>query len=297
MDAEGDTKRPLLPELTFYPELFKMAKATPKEALHPGLFEWADTILYMGTVDWIEANWKAMAGKRVIWRAIGQTTPAIERRLSVLEGLVKVRYSPLEATIPDYAGADALCRFYKDEKEFGGWTGETRQIMSVGQMVKHRNAYCGLQWFEQATEGLQRVLIGPHNEDVTTMLSAEVSYEELKREYRNNRVFFYTGTYPAPYTLGFVEAWITGIPVVAIGHRERDWHFRSAPGLYEIPDLIEHGRTGFCAEWGPTQMHKYCEALLEDLSYARRIGIQGRAAAIPLFGKQAAIRDWSAVLL
>lgn len=297
MDADGDNKRPLLPELTFYPELFKMAKATPKEALHPGLFEWADTVLYMGTVDWIEANWKAMEGKRVVWRSIGQSTPAIERRLAALKGLIKVRYSPLEATIPDYAGADALCRFYKDEEEFGGWNGDCARIISIGQMVKHRNAYCGLTWFERATEGLPRMLVGPHNEDIETMESPELSYEVLKNVLRNSRAFFYTGTYPAPYTLGFVEAWITGIPVVAIGQRLRDYHFQNAPGLYEIPELL--GRSTFAGYWADSipLLRGACKSLLESQGFAVQCGKAGRAAAIPLFGKQAALRDWAAVLL
>lgn len=295
MDAEGDDKRPLLPELPFYPELFKLGKACAKESLDPGLIEWADTIVFMGKADLIPPNWKAMEGKRVIWRAIGQNTPALERLLSTLKGLVKVRYSPTEAQIPDYAGSDALCRFYKDEDEFGGWTGTDKVIISIGQMVKHRNNYCGLTWFEQATEGLPRSMIGPHNEDIDTMPTAELSYELLKCALRNARVFFYTGTYPAPYTLGFVEAWITGIPVVAIGQGLRDRHFRHEPGLWEIPGLIENGGSGYWSD-EIRSLRKICAYLLDDKAMAQEMGDRGRAAAIPLFGKQAAIDSWTPVL-
>ena len=113
---------------------------------------------------------------------------------------------------------------------------------------------------------------------------------------RNSRAFFYTGTYPAPYTLGFVEAWITGIPAVAIGHKLRDYHFRGAPGLWEIPELLTDWITGIYSD-ETFVLHAACNSLLRDVEEAKEIGAAGRAAAIPLFGKQAAIRDWSAVLL
>ena len=296
-DNSGDPKRPPL-DMPFYPELHALAKATPKEAIAPELFEWADVILFMGMSHWVVKNWAQLqAGrKRVIWRSIGQSTPAIEKELALYmgKGLEIVRYSPIEREIPHYAGDGTLVRFYKDEEELGSWTGERSCVISVGQMVKHRDHYCGLTWFERATEDLPRLMIGPHNEDISTMPSALLSYDELKAALRENRAFFYTGTYPAPYTLGFVEAWIAGIPVVAIGHKLRDYHFPGAPGSYEIPRLLD-GRNGFCSD-DIGQLHDMCETLLGDLGAAREMGQAGRAAAIPLFGKQAAIFAWREAL-
>lgn len=293
-DAEGDNKRPLL-DIPFYPELFPFAKACAKESLAPELIEWADVIVFMGSAVWIAANWEQMRGKRVIWRSIGQSTTDTERQLASMPGLIKVRYSPTERTLEDYAGEDALIRFYKDEDEFAGWTGETPQVISVGQMVKPRDRYCGLTWYEQATEGLRRMMIGPHNEDIETMPSALLSYDDLKAALRDNRAFFYSGTYPAPYTLGFIEAWIMGIPVVAIGQGLRDRHFHGSPGLYEIPTLLDHAVTGYWSD-ELDELHIYCEALLQDHALAREIGNAGREAAIPIFGKEAAKAAWREVL-
>ena len=300
-DNSGDTKRPPL-DIPFYPDLFPLAKATPKEALDPKLFEWADVVVYMGSVEWIEDNWAAMkaAKNRVIWRSIGQSTPRIEQRLTALaaQGLELVRYSPEERKLPNFAGETALCRFYKDPDEFGDWRGTTARVISIGQMVKHRNAYCGLGWYEESTNGLNRMMIGPHNDDIDTMPTALLSYDELKDALRENRAFFYTGTFPAPYTLGFIEAFVTGIPVVAIGPGLRNHYVGGGgvTGLYEIPSLIQNGVNGYWSEDTAT-LKGYVRDLLNDPDLAQRIGQAGRTTAIKEFGKEAVAEAWRGVLL
>jgi hypothetical protein len=293
-----DEKRPPL-DIPYYPELCALAKGSPKEAIAPELFEWADVVLFMGMSHWARANWDAMQGKRVIWRSIGQSTPAIEQELAVLQsaGLELVRYSPTEREIPGYAGDGlGIIRFYKDPEEFGGWTGDTPRVISIGQMVKHRDQYCGLTWYEQATEGLERAMIGPHNEDIDTMLTKLLSYWGLKYALQSNRAFFYTGTWPAPYTLGFVEAWVMGLPVVALAPKLRNYHFKLPSDSYEIPDLIENGVTGYWSD-DIEELHAVVSGLLDDHALARRIGEAGRAAAIPLFGKDAVMAQWERVLI
>jgi len=302
VDDMIDPKRPKLPELPFHADLFPLAKATPKEALAPALFEWADVTVFMGMAGWIQSNWAALRAsgvgtgrKRCIWRSIGQSTPPTERALVGLrrEGLELVRYSPEERVIPDYAGEDALIRFYKDPDEFGGWTGEIPRVISVGQMAKHRDHFCGLGWYEKATQGLNRMMIGPHNDDIDTMPTALLEYDALKDALRQNRAFFYTGTWPAPYTLGFIEAWIVGIPVVAIGHGLRDHYVHD--GYYEIPYLIQDGLTGYFSDDIAT-LHRRTRDLLNDYGLAQRIGQAGREAAIGEFGKEVCGKAWGELL-
>uniref|UniRef100_A0A6H1ZD44 Putative glycosyltransferase n=1 Tax=viral metagenome TaxID=1070528 RepID=A0A6H1ZD44_9ZZZZ len=295
-DPSMDPKRPML-NIPYYPELCLLAKGSSKEAIAPELFEWADIIMYMGMSHWVRANWNAMQGKRVIWRSIGQSAPAIEQELAELQsmGMEIVRYSPAEREIPGYAGDGVTTiRFYKDPEEFGGWHGTMPQIISVGQMVKHRDHYCGLTWYERATEGLCRALYGPHNSDIDTMPTALLSYGALKDVLRKNRAFFYTGTFPAPYTLGFVEAWVMGIPVVAIGPGLRNHHF-SHHQSYEIPDLIEDGVTGYWSD-DIDKLHSVISGLLNNHALAQQIGAAGRAVAIPLFGKETVMAQWKRIL-
>ena len=268
------------------------------------LIEWADIIFYMGILEWAAANWPRYAEavkagkKRVIWRSIGQSSPSMEAGLGDLvpKGLELVRYSPVEKEIPGYVAGGPMIRFYKDEEEFSGWTGEEARIISVGQWVKHRDRYCGLTWFENATEGLERMIIGPHNAELDTMPSAFLPYDELKEALRKNRAFFYTGTYPAPYTLGFIEAFMMGIPVIAIGPKLRNWYFGQGEDAYEVPNLIANNSSGFCSS-NMGELQDMCKRVLSDYELAAHMGKHGREVAIREFGKAKIKEQWREFLL
>ena len=45
----------------------------------------------------------------------------------------------------------------------------------------------------------------------------ELDYAEMREYLRRTRVYLYTGTRPASYTLGMIEALMTGTPVVYMG--------------------------------------------------------------------------------
>ena len=307
VDPRDDTgavcHRPPL-DIPYYPDLCALARACPKEALDMQLIEWADTILFMGILEWTAANWPRYAEavrtskKRVIWRSIGQSSPSMEVGLRDLvpKGLELIRYSPVEKEISGYVDGWPMIRFYKDEEEFSGWTGEEERIISVGQWVKHRDRYCGFTWFETATDGLPRMIIGPHNQEIETMPSAMLPYDELKAALRKNRAFFYTGTYPAPYTLGFIEAFMMGIPVIAIGPKLRNWYFGQGEDAYEVPNLIINNSSGFCSN-NMRELQDMCKRVLNDYELAAHMGKHGREAAIREFGKAKIKEQWREFLL
>ena len=291
-------------DIPFYPDLCKLARQCPKEALDMGLIEWADVIVFMGILEWTIANWSRFGeavkrgNKRVIWRSIGQSSGALEAGLAQFsaQGLEIVRHSNAERDTPGYVEGWPLIRFYKNPDEFCGWTGEEARIISVGQWVKHRDSYCGFTWFQNATEGLDRMIIGPHNAEIDTMPSAVLPYDQLKEALRKNRAFFYTGTYPAPYTLGFVEAFMMGIPVVAIGPKLRNWHFGQGNEWYEIPSLIVNGSSGFWSD-NMHDLQEACKRLIGDYEWAKHMGQHGREVAIREFGKPTIKELWRQFLL
>src|SRR5947209_10116141 len=147
-----DPKRPAI-AASFYEYLSGVALQCSKENLHEELIAWADCIIVMHRPDWILQNWMKMKHKPVIWRSIGQSVPEIENRLAMCQamGMKNVRYSPLEATIPGYLGADAMIRFYKDEQEFGNWNGSKAAVLTVGQSMQQRGRWCGYQIFDEVT--------------------------------------------------------------------------------------------------------------------------------------------------
>lgn len=291
-NSPQDIKRPGFKG--FYDDhLQQVAIQCSKENLHPELIAWADLIYIMHKPEWVIQNWKNIKHKRVVWRSIGQSISDIEIQLSVprSQGLKIVRYSPKEHNIPGFIGEDAMIRFYKDPDEFGPYTGERQEVITMAQSMKIREKFCGFEIFEQATRNFPRKLYGPGNED-SGIEGGLLRYKALRDAYRRSRVYFYTGTYPASYTLNFIEAFMTGIPVVAIGRQLADlkiWPLNT----YEVDELIEHGENGFVAN-NIDDLRELVRIMLEVPEEASFLGRNGRKTAIKLFGKKAIGAQWTA---
>jgi hypothetical protein len=303
----GGFMRSVIPKGQFYDHLYSVSLQCSKDRLHPELIDWADVILSMHNPrlpgqrvaqPWIVNNWSLFRrmGKPVVWRSIGQSVPAVERELSrfVEDGLKIVRYSPFERNLPDYAGEDAMIRFYKDPDEFHGWTGEYHQVITVAQSMKQRGEHLGYSLFERVTANFNAKIFGINNSDCGELNGGKRSYNELKQDLRENRAFFYFGTQPASYTLGFIEAWMTGIPVVAVGSPLRETGLYPR-WLYEVPDLIDHGANGLVGETHQ-ELVDFIDALMGDYDYAVKVGNAGRKSAIEHFGKEKIMKQWDEFL-
>ena len=301
----GDASlRPGIPELVYDPDVLAAFHALGqpgidnKELLTKEFVDRFDLIIIMHMPKWIIKNWEVMKHKPVIWRTIGQSITSVETRLAEYRdsGMKIVRYSPMESNIPGYLGADALIRFYKDPEEYKDWSGNIRSIISFSQSMKKRNQACNFSYFEEITRGLPRILYGPGNEDIFEMpTGGKLPFDQLQMQLRENRVYFYTGTHPASYTLNFMEAWMTGIPIVAIGQQKGNANYFPSHSLYEIPNLITNGINGFISE-DPKELRYICEELLSNDFLARDIGNAGRKSAIDIFGKDIIKQQWKEFL-
>lgn len=296
--APHDPKRPPI-DAPVNEYLLNVALQSSQENLHEKMIDWADVIIFMHRPDWVLSNWERIKHKKVIFRSIGQSAPHHETALTIpkMQGLKIVRYSPEERGIANYAGEDAVIRFYKDPEEFQGYTGKIKSILTVAQSMKERNQSCGYEIFHEVTEGFERSLYGTQskNPDLTPMndplWKGQLSFEDLKRAYREHRVYFYTGTYPASYTLNFIEAFMTGIPVVAIGKGLAD--IKTIPGIdtYEVHKFIENGVNGYVSD-SIEDLKEYVGFLLNNPQRAKEIGNKGREKAIELFGKETIKKQW-----
>jgi hypothetical protein len=308
-----DPKRPPLPDAPRHPELQAVVDGlgTPdnldaaKRRIPDGIIDWADTIIchhYEHT--WLVPQWERIKHKRVIWRTVGQSVEHNERMMAPLrrEGLQIVRYSPKEANIPGYAGSDALIRFYKDSDEWKGWTGDVSTVINITQHLYQREPYTNWGFWEQATTGLRRTPLGPGSEAIGGL--GELTYEEMQRWLREARCYLYTGTQPASYTLGLIEAMMTGIPVISIGPT---WMriFPYGPDLFEaaawddswaedkMPPTIVPADAVFN---DPVRANKALRVLLDYPDKARNISTNQRQRAIELFGKDRIGAQWKAFL-
>lgn len=268
-----------------------VAIQSSKEHIHQELIDWADVIYIMHRTDWVLSNWDRIKHKKVIYRRIGQSTSATEADLAIprMQGLKLVSYSPHEKLILGFSGEDRMIRFYKDPEEFGPYTGEKSEVITVAQSMKKRGNFCGFNIFEEATRGMPRKLYGPDNED-SGIEGGLLSYDDLRDAYRTARVYFYTGTYPAPYTLNFMEAMMSGVPIVAINKDLADIHIYPI-NQYEVDQFIVHGESGFIGN-SVSQLREFVNVLLNSPEEAKYMGHNARKKAIELFGKEKIRKEW-----
>lgn len=300
----GDDKRPALPSARYYPELEQLVYASrigkgdpgnlidwAKAEIHPDLIDWADVLICHHFPEaWIVRQWGRIRHKRVIWRTCGQSNPDLERYMKPYrdrDGLQIVRYSPAEkryfSSIGSFAGEDALIRFGKYPEDFGPWAGDHEVVTNVTQNLKQRGEFTQYHFWEMATEGLPTLPIGPGSEEIggTGNVSQEVMYALLAA----CRAYLYTGTQPASYTLGLIEAMFAGIPVVSIGPN-RMW----LPGLFEGHEITRRGHDD------PSAAREALTDLLCDQELARDVGDQQRERAFALFGIETIGPQWESFL-
>lgn len=299
MGAYSDPKghdglhRPGIPGLKHYPEYQKISREYPRTNLPQDFIDKFDVIMVMHDPNVLVANWQKMKHKKVIWRSIGQSVPSIERLLKPLkdDGLLIVRYSPKEKNIPNYIGETEMIRFYEDPADLSGWNGNNKMVINITQSLMGRGEFCHYKDIIEIMSGFDSKVFGNDNDNLGPLNGGQLTYDLLKGQLRDNRVFVYGGTYPASYTLSFMEAFMTGIPIVAIGNN-RAQSVGEKFDFYEIPNLIDHGKTGFVSD-NISELKGYVKQLLDNDELAHRISNNARAKAIEIFGKSTIQGQWT----
>lgn len=294
----GEGIRPPIPNAPVFPELIEACEKVRREMGDPGdyidwakahlpdeVIDWADVIVAHHFVDrWVFAQWNRIKHKRVIWRTCGQSSPELEALMGRLDGLEIVRYSPKEAAMPNYAGQNALIRFGKYPADYGPWTGEVACVANVTQHMKQRGEACGYSFWSEATRGLYARPAGPGSEEMRGV--GTLDYEAMLDYLRRCRVYLYTGTVAAPYTLGLMEAMLTGIPVVSIG-----------PEAWAGPsELFEGHEITLSGHDNPVSAQESLHACLNAHGVAEQVGQMQRQRAIELFDVAHIGPQWRAVL-
>lgn len=288
--------RPGLKGAKFYENWAKLARETSRTEMPAELIDPFDVIIIMHSPNVLIENWERMKHKRVIWRSIGQSVPGIERRLAPLraEGLEVVRYSPKEEGIADFMGSDAMIRFYKDPEVYKGWDGFGGKAVNFSQSLKGRREFCHYDEIIEVIETFAGRVYGPGNEDLGSYNGGQVTYEQQIEIMQKAGVFVYGGTYPASYTLSFIEALMTGLPIVAISKTLAHIPQFEAIDFYEVDELL--ARIGGVVCDSADQMIYESQRLLNDQEHAENISRKQRELAIELFGKDKIYKMWEVLL-
>lgn len=309
-------KRPPL-ALPYNPHFIELSLNYDKRKLHPEQLENIDIVIIMHDPSYLgpssgpdgwhpdlgDGNWPLFRdfikkGGRVVWRSIGQSIPHVENKLRPYrsEGLEIVRYSPAEETILGNVGCDAMIRFYKDPDEYKGWHGSDQEIINFTQSLKSRAQFTGYDMMRQVFMGLPARVYGPGNDDLREMSGGLLTYEKQLEKLRSARAFFYHGTYPASYTLSFIEAMMTGVPMICVGPQNgNSYNMFPAQETYEVPAIIENGINGFVSD-DKDDLRAAAKNMLRDVNAAKSISAFGRQRAIELFGKAKIKAEWQAFL-
>lgn len=287
---------PIRPALKHLPDEWLRLNAPDRDHIPQAFIDKFDTIVVMHVPEWIINNWERFKGKRVIWRTIGQSTSDIESKLLAMraQGLQIARYSKREMFIKGNLGCDMVIPFYKDENEYKGWVGAGNEVITIAQNMAHRNEWCNYEAFKYLANGFNSKLYGTSNEKSGSLSGGFLTYEGLKQKMRDARVFIYTGTQPACYTLSFIEAMMTGIPIVAVGAKYGN-SLNIAGQMYEIPDIIQNGVNGFVSD-DLDYLRGVIDMLIKDKRLAQRISDMGRQTAIKMFGYNEIKARWKAFL-
>ena len=282
--------RPNVPKAKYYEDWAKLATQTAKTNIPQELIDPFDVIIVMHSPTVITENWQKMRHKKVIWRTIGQSIGITEDTLSEhrRDGLKIVRYSPKERNIPNYLGEDTLIRFYKDEDELSNWNGKTNSVLTFSQSLKGRRDHCHYDQIMPVIEKFDGIIYGPGNDDLGKFNGGCIPYDMQIQKMQDARAMIYGGTAPASYTLSFVEALMTGTPIVAINSRLANIIYNF--DFYEVEDLLNQVGGIVCDS--VDQMNEATTRLIQDYDYATQISSQQRDFAIEHFGKKKIIKQW-----
>lgn len=197
-----------------------------------------DVVIVMEKIDWIELNWEVLKNKIVILRTIGQSNETVELKIKKYldKGISVIRYSPSEQHVKNFAGQSILIRFLKYQSDFKNRSHTpNNKLISIGQDIKNRKDTCFGNIIEEVATRLNFILYGTNNENYN-FYGGNISYYELIDILSISGCYLYTGTYPAPYTLNFIEALMSGIPIISIGHewyRSKFYDYNS-----EVPAIL-----------------------------------------------------------
>ena len=281
-----------------HPELAEITRANPaKTALPQELIDWADIILIMHEPQWVISNWNRIKSKPVVWRTIGQSTAKTEALMKPYadQGMKIVRYSPKERSFPNFAGEHALLRFYKDEDTFSGWTGETHDVVTFAQTLKGRRQFCHYDTlFEVLSLFDGSKVYGSGNDDLGGLNGGEVPFRRQLELMRQSRVLLYAGTWPAPYTLTFLEAMMMGLPIVSISKTLAHLPQFEPLDFFECDEILAQIGGAVCDSASGMAIAVQRFRVNDDM--AREVSASQRMLAKEMFGKKKIMPQWKEFL-
>lgn len=223
--------------------------------------------------------WQLIGGENITW------WNAIKEVLNANGNVIC--YSENQAS--QFSNRLNTIHFYKDPDEWSCYNGNDEQVMYVANALHDRKLACHEDYFFNTRIHNKWCLAGSHNEFYNHQdyddyeLAIELDYDEYQGCMQHSRLFYNLGTEPAPYTLAFIEALMTGMPILT-----GDYKHPSPYPKYQVPELLGDN----CIL---TDNKDFIKLLLDDKKRCKMIGDKNRDIAIREFGLETIKKQWSQI--
>ena len=208
------------------------------------------------------------------------------KQFSARGNLRLLRYSPCEQYVDSFAGADYIIRFSKDPDEFCKWTGNINSPIAIYGNIALRDSLT--RDFFNLICDTQPVQLYGHGNNY-------LAYNDMKKALQNHKCFININSSPASYTMSFIEAWMTGIPVIIPGYKYgHSMNVHGNPKMYELPELISNEENGIISD-DIKVLSSYITKFLNDDKFASSISSAGRNTAMQYFDNKVTLPQWQEV--
>lgn len=164
-----------------------------------------------------------------------------------------------------------------DVDGFGGYTGETAEVLRVGNAMRARNLMFDVDFQEAVCRGIPNRVVG--DDPQIPNASPSRSFDELLGFYRTLRCLLHVTCHPYEdgYNLAMLEAMACGMPVVSLANP-------SSP--------LTDGQDGFVAS-DAQGLRERLQGLIQDRTLAQEVGRRGRETVSRVFPLHRFVERWT----
>jgi glycosyltransferase involved in cell wall biosynthesis/SAM-dependent methyltransferase len=202
----------------------------------------------------------------------------IQKITPLFNGVTKVFISEMKKADWDMQGEVILPGL--DVSQYGGYTGNEKRVLRVGNLLKERDLMMGYYFGEKVLTGYPLLTLGMNPGIPESRISD--GFDDLLNQFKNNRVYINTTVdgIEDGYNLSMLEAMATGMPVVTSQNK-------TSP--------ICDGINGFSSN-DIDYLSRCIEKFMQDPLLAKKMGSQARKTVAEKFPINKFIKSWNRVI-
>jgi glycosyltransferase involved in cell wall biosynthesis/SAM-dependent methyltransferase len=199
----------------------------------------------------------------------------LQKTTPFFNGVTKIFISEMKKADWDMQGEVILPGL--DISQYGGYTGNEKKVLRVGNLLKERDLMMGYSFGEKVLTGHSLLTLGMNPGILESRISD--GFDDLLAQFQNNRVYINTTVdgIEDGYNLSMLEAMATGMPVVTS-------HNKTSP--------IVDGINGFSSN-DTDYLSRCIELLMQDPILAKEMGCQARKTVAKKFPINKFIQSWN----